>query len=151
VPALFSFTIGTGALTGNSIPLEGNPLDVAFVCTSQTSWTAIVSVDNVHKPGSTTEIQDDKVSKRLMVPGRGSNTNVHSQSVSPLQYILKGADGQWRKDDQMGEVLNFFAEAGSRLDPDASDGPGLGAGDDKAVRDMLYHVENLRKRPGAED
>lgn len=23
--------------------------------------------------------------------------------------------------------------------------------DDKAVRDMLYNVENLRKRPGAED
>jgi tRNA (guanine-N(7)-)-methyltransferase subunit TRM82 len=51
----------------------------------------------------------------------------------------------------MKETLNFFAEAGSKLNLDPSDGPGPGAGDDKAVRDMLYHVENLRKRPGAED
>jgi tRNA (guanine-N(7)-)-methyltransferase subunit TRM82 len=28
---------------------------------------------------------------------------------------------------------------------------GLGSADDKALRDMLYNVENLRKRPGAED
>jgi tRNA (guanine-N(7)-)-methyltransferase subunit TRM82 len=62
LPALFYFTIGTGAVAGHSIPLEGNPLDVAFVPTSQTSSTAIVSVDNVHKSGSTTEVRDDQVS-----------------------------------------------------------------------------------------
>jgi tRNA (guanine-N(7)-)-methyltransferase subunit TRM82 len=64
LPALFSFTIGTGAMASDSIALEGNPLDVAFVPTSQTSWTAIVSVDNVHKPGSTTEVRDDQVSRQ---------------------------------------------------------------------------------------
>jgi tRNA (guanine-N(7)-)-methyltransferase subunit TRM82 len=64
LPALFSFTIGTGAMAGHPIALEGNPLDVAFVPTSQNSWTAIVSIDNVHKPGSTTEIRDDQVSQQ---------------------------------------------------------------------------------------
>jgi tRNA (guanine-N(7)-)-methyltransferase subunit TRM82 len=67
--------------------------------------------------------------------------------VSRLQFVAKEADAQWRKNVKMGEALSFFTEAGG-LDPD---GPGSGAGDDKAVRDMLYHVENLRKRPGAED
>jgi tRNA (guanine-N(7)-)-methyltransferase subunit TRM82 len=68
-----------------------------------------------------------------------------------LHLVAKEADGQWRQDVKMKETLNFFAEAGSKLNLDPSDGPGPGAGDDKAVRDMLYHVENLRKRPGAED
>jgi tRNA (guanine-N(7)-)-methyltransferase subunit TRM82 len=62
IPSLFSFTIGTGAVVGHSVPLDGNPLDVAFVQTAQTSWTAVVSVDNVHKPGSTTGVRDDQVS-----------------------------------------------------------------------------------------
>jgi tRNA (guanine-N(7)-)-methyltransferase subunit TRM82 len=81
----------------------------------------------------------------------GIKTNEYLQSVSRLQFVANEADGQWRKDVKMDEALNFFTEAGSRLNPDASDGPGPGAGDDKAVRDILYHVENLRKRPGAED
>jgi tRNA (guanine-N(7)-)-methyltransferase subunit TRM82 len=68
-----------------------------------------------------------------------------------LHLVAKEADGQWRQDVKIKETLNVSAEAGSKLNLDPSDGPGPGAGDDKAVRDMLYHVENLRKRPGAED
>jgi tRNA (guanine-N(7)-)-methyltransferase subunit TRM82 len=48
----------------------------------------------------------------------------------------------------------FDVEAGaSRGDGSATgDGKaGLGSADDKALRDMLYSVENLRKRPGAEE
>ena len=71
--------------------------------------------------------------------------------MSRLQFVAKGADGEWRNDVKMDAALNIFAEAGSRLNLDPGDGPGPGAGDDKAVRDMLYNVENLRKRPGAED
>lgn len=61
LPALTSFNIGAGAGTGNSIPLAGNPLDVAVVSTSPNSWTAIVSIDNVHRPGSTSELREGKV------------------------------------------------------------------------------------------
>lgn len=46
----------------------------------------------------------------------------------------------------------FDVEAGpSSGDGSATGEQGLGSADDKALRDMLYSVENLRKRPGAEE
>jgi tRNA (guanine-N(7)-)-methyltransferase subunit TRM82 len=60
---LFRFDIGGTAPEGTSIPLHGNALDVAFVQVVEDSWTAIVSVDNLHKPGSTTESGEDQVSE----------------------------------------------------------------------------------------
>lgn len=62
MPGLFNFNVGTGAVTGSSLSLTGNPLDVAFVQTSQNSWTTIVSIDNVHKAGSTSELRENAVS-----------------------------------------------------------------------------------------
>jgi tRNA (guanine-N(7)-)-methyltransferase subunit TRM82 len=62
VPALFSFTFGGSSASGEAVPLNGNVLDVTFLDLSQSTCTAVVSVDNVHKPGSTTETLDDEVS-----------------------------------------------------------------------------------------
>jgi tRNA (guanine-N(7)-)-methyltransferase subunit TRM82 len=62
VPALFSFTFGDSSASGEAVPLNGNVLDVTFLDLSQSTCTAVVSVDNVHKPGSTTETLDDEVS-----------------------------------------------------------------------------------------
>ena len=62
VPALFSFTFGGSSASEETIPLNGNALDVTFLDLSQSTCTAIVSVDNVHKPGSTTETLDNEVS-----------------------------------------------------------------------------------------
>ena len=46
----------------------------------------------------------------------------------------------------------FDVEAGSGDESATGNGKaGLGSADDKALRDMLYSVENLRKRPGAEE
>lgn len=49
----------------------------------------------------------------------------------------------------------FDIEAGASGGEVATEGSAagnvLGSADDKAPRDMLYNVENLRKRPGAED
>jgi tRNA (guanine-N(7)-)-methyltransferase subunit TRM82 len=59
-PALFTFKLGTGT-AGSSIPLAGNALDVAFVSTSAGAPAAIVSIDNVHEPGSTSKVREDKV------------------------------------------------------------------------------------------
>ena len=61
-----------------------------------------------------------------------------------MQYFSKQVDGAWREDAEMGALVSSFALGGT-------DGPDLTTADDKAVRDILYHVENLRKRPGAED
>ncbi|KAF1912259.1 guanine-N(7)--methyltransferase subunit TRM82 [Ampelomyces quisqualis] len=132
LPVLFSFKVDIGAVLGSSLALSGNPLDVAFVQTSQNSWTMIVSVDNVHTPGSTAE-------------RRGN------QDASRLQCFATQADGQWSEDAGIREALNIFAEAGCNIDTAFNDGPSSGPTESKGVRDILYHVENLRKRPGAED
>jgi tRNA (guanine-N(7)-)-methyltransferase subunit TRM82 len=152
-PALFSFNIATGANMTSSIPLQGNPLGVAFIQTSQDSSTMIVSVDNVHKPGSTTEIRDDQVSKHFprLAALRRSEANTQHQGGARLQCFSRQG-GKWRNDSSTEEAMKPFVEEGSRVGPSASSGPGpMGSGDDKAVRDIIYHVENLRKRPGAED
>jgi tRNA (guanine-N(7)-)-methyltransferase subunit TRM82 len=64
VPALFSFTLGGSSASGEMICVDGNVLDVTFLDLAQSTCTAIVSVDNVHKPGSTTKTHDGEVSHR---------------------------------------------------------------------------------------
>jgi tRNA (guanine-N(7)-)-methyltransferase subunit TRM82 len=50
------------------------------------------------------------------------------------------------------QVFDVEAGAGRGDGSATGDGKaGLGSADDKALRDMLYSVENLRKRPGAEE
>jgi tRNA (guanine-N(7)-)-methyltransferase subunit TRM82 len=58
---LFSFTLG-GSIPGFPIPLNGNALDVAIIDTPAGSFKLAVSIDHVQKPGSTTEVREDKVS-----------------------------------------------------------------------------------------
>ena len=69
--------------------------------------------------------------------------------------------GKWQEDSHTSEALKSFhdqvfdIEAGASGGEVATEGSAagnvLGSADDKAPRDMLYNVENLRKRPGAED
>jgi tRNA (guanine-N(7)-)-methyltransferase subunit TRM82 len=68
LPGLFNFNVGTGTVNGDSLSLMGNPLDVAFVQTSPNSWTTIVSIDNVHKAGSTSELRENTVSTSAHFP-----------------------------------------------------------------------------------
>ncbi|CAI9625604.1 unnamed protein product [Alternaria burnsii] len=119
VPALFSFTLGVSTLE-NSIPLSGNALGVAIIHTSTGSLKLAVSIDSVQKPGSTTEVREDKVPR--------------------LQCLARQQAGGWHEDPELANTLKIFEQGGDKL-----------LADDKAVRDMLYNVENLRKRPGAED
>jgi tRNA (guanine-N(7)-)-methyltransferase subunit TRM82 len=57
-----------------------------------------------------------------------------------VQCFARHQDGGWHGDAELAEILRSFEQNGDDL-----------LADDKAVRDMLYNVENLRKRPGAED
>lgn len=69
VPALFHFTIrgqGASSALSNVIQLNGNALGVAFVSVSTTAATVVVSVDNVHKPGSVTEVRETEVRWQLL-------------------------------------------------------------------------------------
>lgn len=62
VPALFNLTLEDLLASVEVLPLNGNVLDVTFIHPSEYECVAIVSVDNAHKPGSTTEALDDAVS-----------------------------------------------------------------------------------------
>ncbi|KAF2186820.1 guanine-N(7)--methyltransferase subunit TRM82 [Zopfia rhizophila CBS 207.26] len=127
VPALFNFRLGgkqKPSTIGEVIPLSGNALDVTFICPSKETRTAVVSVDNLHKPGSTTETRED------LGPYR-------------LQYFSY-QDGKWGADPTMDATLEWFSRRGaddSARNDDAK----------KAIRDILYGVQNLRKQAGAED
>ncbi len=68
VPALFSFKIDATTNTSSAateyssaIALKGNALDVAFLPGSPTLSVAVVSIDHVHRPGSTKEVREEKV------------------------------------------------------------------------------------------
>jgi tRNA (guanine-N(7)-)-methyltransferase subunit TRM82 len=62
-----------------------------------------------------------------------------------LQYLSQQQDGRWQEDVNMAKTMESSAHAELKVQLD------LSTVDEKAVRDMLYNVENLRKRPGAED
>ncbi|KAF1948802.1 hypothetical protein CC80DRAFT_421814 [Byssothecium circinans] len=124
VPALFSFITDNSSSLLQAIALSGNALDVAFVDGAR---TAIVSIDHVHVPGSTTQIRDDQ------------NTR--------LQFISLQQDGRWHEGSEAEKTLGWFNHA---------DSSAAGIDDEtratfaKTVRAILYGVENLRKRPEAE-
>jgi tRNA (guanine-N(7)-)-methyltransferase subunit TRM82 len=153
IPALFEFKLGDSSATSNIITLSGNPLDVAFLCSGQTTFSAVVSIDNVHLAGFTTDVREDEVSEHagdvswheLMQPQQG---------VHRLQSFLMQDDGQWAEEAMTGSVLDWFSREATSDKTRGSEGRGNGASTEtaaKRLRDMLYGVENLRKRPGAED
>jgi hypothetical protein len=76
-----------------------------------------------------------------------------SQGASRLQHFSRrSTDKKWCEDPLLTDALVSFAEGGDRLGVDLTDADAVSrAAGDKAVRDMLYNVENLRKRPGVED
>ncbi|KAF2681858.1 hypothetical protein K458DRAFT_371103 [Lentithecium fluviatile CBS 122367] len=137
VPALFTFKPGTSPAVGQALALVGNALDVAFIERDQDRHGVVVSVDHMHKPGSTTEI-------RL------------NHGTSRLQYYAYQQDGQWSEDSSLADALEWFNGEAGHADNRAGVSSGGASGapltvDEKALRDMLYGVENLRKRPGSDD
>jgi tRNA (guanine-N(7)-)-methyltransferase subunit TRM82 len=70
--------------------------------------------------------------------------------VSPLQTFSTQQDGLWQEDTSVLTALEWFRVQGTETSTDSSGGDAAGVAQ-KALRDVLYSVENLRKRPGAED
>lgn len=62
VAALVSFRLGRSPKAGKVVPLQGNVLDVAFIASDAGRDVAVISIDHVHKPGSTQELRQDYVS-----------------------------------------------------------------------------------------
>ncbi|KAI8940230.1 tRNA (guanine-N(7)-)-methyltransferase non-catalytic subunit trm82, variant 2 [Plenodomus lindquistii] len=125
IPALFRFHI-EDSTSGHAIALNGNALAVSFLQLSQAPHVAVVSIDNIHKPGSTTEPRADKVSR--------------------VQYLSRGRNGLWQEDAEASVPLASFEQADG-----AATGAERSTTEAKAIQSMLYGVENLRKRPGSED
>ncbi|KAL6712080.1 tRNA (guanine-N(7)-)-methyltransferase non-catalytic subunit trm82 [Coniothyrium glycines] len=142
VPALFFYKVGGRSHDGSYVPLQGNPLDVALIRTSPNVSSLVVSVDTVHKPGSSMELRDDH--------------------VSPLQCFSKCGADAWVEDTSLRNRLNWFELRGAELPAQASitevtvdnasgNGTSQRSAEGKTLRDILYSIENLRKRPGAEE
>lgn len=144
VPALFHFMITIGQADPDVchvLPLVGNPLDFAMLDLALDGIIAVVSVDNVHEPGSTSSRrQGDRPSR--------------------LQLFKINSSERWESYSGMTETLQWFScEApGGRAAGGEATAPGqvtvedmsAGAGE-KVMRDLLYGVENLRKRAGADE
>lgn len=134
------------------VPLQGNVLDVAFIAVDAGRDAAVISIDHVHQPGSIQEVRQEPVSYS---PNLNANTANASQGASRLQCLSNRRSGEWEDDKTLTESLERFSRPkpnGLRESAIASEA-GRGKVDDKAkaLRDLLYGVENLRKRPGAED
>ncbi|PVI03733.1 tRNA methyltransferas-like protein [Periconia macrospinosa] len=132
VPALVKFKLGELSEVAQVLPLRGNALDIAFITAAGTR-TAVVSIDHVHKPGSITEMREDQ------------------QETSRLQFFSMGQDGKWVEDEKLEPTLEWFsryAEGAGGPDTDTGDLAREKCG--KEVQNVVYGVENLRKRPGAE-
>ncbi|KAL5385388.1 hypothetical protein DPSP01_004845 [Paraphaeosphaeria sporulosa] len=136
VPALVSFKLGSSSRTGRVLPLNGNVLDLAFIAVGAGHSLAAVSIDHVHQPGSKHELRQES-------------------GASRLQCLSNHNSGEWEDDETLTEALERFSRSmpnGARESGTASE-TDRGKADNKAkaLRDLLYGVENLRKRPGAED
>jgi tRNA (guanine-N(7)-)-methyltransferase subunit TRM82 len=70
------------------------------------------------------------------------------QGISRLQSFSVPQNGQWQEDGNMREILQWFNAQQTGVQ---SQGEPDNDGQAKAARDILYNVETLRKRPGAED
>lgn len=79
VPALISISLetlqGTEPVQATTIPLSGNVLDVVITGSDE----VIISVDNVHLPGTTASVGSEKVST--------------CQLASHEMHLIKGATG----------------------------------------------------------
>lgn len=124
VPALLVFFLGADnslKLT-QVLALTGNPLSLVpeIQKPDSTSDRVIVSVDNIHKPGSTTELRDS-----------------NEEAVSPFQAFVY--------EDPANEILRpdsftIVAVEGESMTESVVGG----------LKNLLYSLENLRKRDGEE-
>lgn len=117
-------------------------LDVALIVDPTGSVRIIVSIDNVHKPGSTTEKREDQVSGLLAYICESLLT---WKKVPKLQCFSFQPEGLWQEDTELAKELESFERSGNTANSSVQ------GADDDGVRSILYNIENLRKRPGAED
>ncbi|KIW00972.1 uncharacterized protein PV09_07494 [Verruconis gallopava] len=103
------------------LPLDGNPLDVV-----STGNTLLVSTDNIHCAGSTTDIETSEAFRPRL------------QAFQALGEELGGA-AVFKPDQHLNNKLVQLNEQSTV------------GWHEKALQTLLYSVENLRKRAGVDD
>ncbi|KAF2806880.1 tRNA methyltransferas-like protein [Mytilinidion resinicola] len=139
VPALFHFIIDGRKKVSSlqqTLPLTGNPLDLTLLESGPITEFIVVSIDQTRAPGSATMLrQKDDVPSRMQAFSLGSSGGWNLTSM--LDVTLERLNSQAQADALLGreaEVVN--PETPGKQSP---------------VQDILYGIENLRKRAGAED
>jgi tRNA (guanine-N(7)-)-methyltransferase subunit TRM82 len=117
VPALFTFhlTADNTLEPDQVLRLSGNAL--SLVTEASTPEKVLVSVDNIHKPGSITELRDST-----------------EDSISPFQTF----------GFQQGGLVQDSFRVATVEEGEVPEGAASG------LRNLLYSLENLRKRDGEE-
>ncbi|OCK80526.1 hypothetical protein K432DRAFT_352869, partial [Lepidopterella palustris CBS 459.81] len=145
IPALFYFQMGrepNASKLCHTIPLLGNPLDLALLRLPSNEYLIFLSIDHVHEPGSTTAVRlEADIPSRLQIFSVNTNGDVKSacQLDDGLQWFSRQAP------------TSGTGEAEVEDRGDIKVGAQRVVKDEKIIRDMLYGVENLRKRAEAEE
>ena len=140
LPALLIFHLSRdGQLSYSAtLPVEGNVLDVTIDAKRKMLFYA---VDNVHKPGSTSELRQDKETGEVAAVWTGGF--VYRSTAS------EGGDeegqGRFERDDEdVGKLTGAINEYAAK----AEEG---GSVEEGALGDLLYGIEHLRKRAFEDD
>jgi hypothetical protein len=72
------------------IPLNGNPLDITFTCN-----TAIISTDNIHQAGSTTEIDSSEVSMANSSDSYFPHADNYGRIIDHDSKLSKPSEKNW--------------------------------------------------------
>ena len=120
---MFSFRLAADAQIeyDQTMPLRGNALDVAVV---EAHGSIVVSVDNLHTSGSKGrrgESKDEKVETLLQMFTLSADSN----------------DASWKESTGNMSKVEKMCNEGSHEAAESDIG---------ALKDLLYHTENLRKR-----
>lgn len=129
VPALFIFALDIDAKVQyrGYCPLSGNLVDVT---TLDEKSTIIYSLDNCHTAYSTTALASKQEQIRRSVLG----------------YLSFDPSGQWEGIGDLENAIACMEQSAKTQEPVINPG----SGNERPLRELLYGIENLRKR-GQED
>lgn len=124
ISALFAFQLSSrdSLIYKQSLPLKGNPLGIAIY---ESTASIVVSIDNIHKPCSTTFLRDNPTDSEVLL----QCFSLRDDSGSSL----------WEGNAKWVQPIEHINRQGS-----------FNASSLGEISSLLYTVENLRKR-GTDD
>lgn len=141
IPALFCYTLRSiGQMEySQTIQLSGNALDVTVL---QHMDTIIVSTDNVHKPDSTRTTRSVPITGEILVQAFTPRTSAEDE-LATWHEVPK-----WQR--ALEPVMEAINRAGSFEISTESSAPDSKS-KQHSLGELLYALENLRKRVQGED